>query len=171
MKRKILAAILAALCLMTASCGAQNDGGAAADSPKTADIQQTYDVAPSEVTAAILLEIPINSAIEKGIADLGAYFSDLDTSGITEASYYMCASGAYPDEIAVFRFSSAELAESGKAAVQTRLDKQISVYESYTPDEMYKLENAVIEVKGNYIYYLVTSDNVKAKEIAEGLIS
>ena len=170
MKRKILAVMLAALCLGAASCGTaattdENDTGVDA-----ASVQETSASAPADVTAAILAEIPINSASEKGIDDLSVYFTDLDTSALEAASYYMCASGAYPDEIAVFKFTSAELAEAGKAAVQTRLDKQISVYESYTPDEMYKLEGAVLEVDGNYIYYLVTSDNARAKEIAEALI-
>ncbi len=169
MKRKFLAAALAALCLGAASCGTDTttDNDTNAD---PASVQETTASAPADVTAAVLAEIPINSAIEKGIDDLSVYFADLDTNGLEAASYYMCASGAYPDEIAVFKFTSAELAETGKTAVQTRLEKQISVYESYTPDEMYKLDGAVLEVKGNYVYYLVTSDNARAKEIVEGLI-
>lgn len=169
MKRKFLAAALAVLCLGTASCGADTtaDDDTSAD---PASVQETTASAPADVTAAVLAEIPINSAIEKGIDDLSVYFADLDTTALEAASYYMCASGAYPDEIAVFKFTSAELAETGKNAVQTRLEKQISVYESYTPDEMYKLDGAVLEVKGNYVYYLVTSDNTRAKEIVEGLI-
>lgn len=167
MKRRFLTALLAVLCFAAVSCGNTEP----ASDTESADVQAiSEDIAPSEVTSSILAEITINSAIEKGIDDLSVYFTDLDIAALESASYYMCASGAYPDEIAVFKFSSAELAEQGKAAVEARLEKQISVYESYTPDEMYKLDDAVIEVKGNYVYYLVTSDNSKAKEIVEDLI-
>ncbi len=166
MKKRIFAAFLAALCLTAASCGTETD------TPATTQQEQVkeYNIVAGDVTSAVLTEITINSAIEKGIADLEFYFSDLDTSKLTDASYYMCASGAYPDEIAVFVFDMAESAADAKSAVQTRLDKQISVYESYTPDEMYKLDGAVIDVRQNVIFYAVTENNSRAQEIFDSFI-
>ena len=166
MKKRIFAAFLAALCLTAASCGTETD------TPATTQQEQVkeYNIVAGDVTSAVLTEITINSAIEKGIADLEFYFSDLDTSKLTDASYYMCASGAYPDEIAVFVFDTAESAADAKSAVQTRLDKQISVYESYTPDEMYKLDGAVIDVRQNVIFYAVTENNSRAQEIFDSFI-
>ena len=87
-----------------------------------------------------------------------------------DSSYYICASGAYPDEIAVFEFNSAEAAEKGIEAVKTRLKERITEFEDYTPDEMYKLEGAITEAKGNYVYYLVCSDNSKAQDIVTKFI-
>ncbi len=171
MKKRILLSVIAAMCLFTASCGSEPVRNTAeTKTAETEAAQINADVVPSDVTAAVLAEIPINSAIEKGIDDLQFYFTDLDTTAIESASYYMCASGAFPDEIAVLKFTSSELAEQGKAAVEKRLEKQISVFESYTPDEMYKLESAVIEVKQNYIFYSVTSDNARASEIMNSYI-
>lgn len=168
MKRKILSVAVAVMCVALSACSS-NENNEVKDG-NDSGVQAISNAAPSEVTSAILVEIPINSAIEKGIDDLSVYFTELDTATLESASYYMCASGAYPDEIAVFKFTSEELAEQGISAVQARLDKQISVYESYTPDEMYKLDGAVIEKSGSYVYYLVTSDNEKAKGIAEGFL-
>lgn len=171
MKKRILLSVIAAMCLFTASCGSKPVENTVETKTEEAEAAQVNtDVAPSDVTAAVLAEIPINSAIEKGIDDLQFYFTDLDTTAIESASYYMCASGAFPDEIAVLKFTSSELAEQGMTAVEKRLEKQISVFESYTPDEMYKLESAVIEVKQNYIFYSVTSDNARASEIMNGYI-
>ena len=169
MKKRILSVILAMLCVGVSACSS-NDTPDTTNN-ETSDVQVVSDVAPSEVTSAVLVEVSINSAIEKGIDDLSVYFTDLDTAALESASYYMCASGAYPDEIAVFKFTSEELAEQGVAAVQTRLDKQISVYESYTPDEMYKLDSAIIERSGSYVYYLVTSDNAKAEGIVKNFLN
>ncbi len=168
MKRKLLAALAAVMCLSFSACGDKTN----VSSGETSETMKSVITGePSEITAAVLAEIPINSALEKGIDDLGFYFTDLDTSGLEAASYYMCASGAYPDEIAVFKFNSSELAEQGKAAVQARLEKQISVYESYTPEEMYKLDDAVVEVKENYVFYFVTENNSRAGEIMNSYVS
>lgn len=170
MKKIILAGILVAMCLCAVSCGPKSAVTTEQENV-TDDIEEkVIDIAPSEITEIILSEITINSAIEKGIDDMPMYFGELDTTGLEAVSYYMCASGAYPDEIAVFKFKSAELAEQGKTAVQSRLDKQISIFETYTPDEFYKLEDAVIEVKENYIFYFVTENNARASEIMESSI-
>lgn len=161
MKKRIIAVMLAALCITAASCGAETDA------PVTTAQEEVkeYGFEAGTVTGEVLAEIPINSAIEKGISDLEFYFTELDITGLTSASYYMCASGAYPDEVAVFVFDTVENASKAKSAVQTRLDKQISVYESYTPEEMYKLEDAILEVRQNVIFYAVTENNSRAQEI------
>ncbi len=166
MKKRIFAAFMAALCLSAAACGNETEA------PVTTVQEEVkeYTFEAGSVTAAILEEITINSAIEKGIADLEFYFTELDTSKLTDASYYMCASGAYPDEMAVFVFDSADSAKAAESAVQARLDKQISVYESYTPAEMYKLEDAVLEVKQNVIFYAVTENNSRVSEIFDSFI-
>lgn len=166
MKKKFLSIVLAVLCVSASSCTSSEVN----EEKDTDNIQESVSASPADITSAVLVEVPINSALEKGIEDLTMYFTDLDISSLEEASYYMCASGAYPDEIAVMKFTSSDSAEQGKAVVQTRLDKQISVYESYTPDEMYKLDGAVLEVSGNYLYYIVTSDNDKAEDIVLSLL-
>ncbi|MCM1463258.1 MAG: DUF4358 domain-containing protein [Bacteroides sp.] len=123
------------------------------------------DFSVSEVTAAILADVPISSAVEKGVDDLEYYFDGLDPSGITDASYCMCASGAYPDELAVIKFESAALAEAGEDAVKKRLESQRATYESYTPEEMYKFDGSIAEARGDYVVYLITADNAAAKDV------
>ncbi len=166
MKKRIIAALMAALCLTAASCGTETKTPDATAQEEVKEI--SFDA--GSVTTEVLAEIPINSAIEKGIDDLEFYFTDLDTSGLTDASYYMCASGAYPDEIAVFVFDTADSAKAAEASVKARLDKQVSVYESYTPEEMYKLEDAIIDVRQNVVFYAVTENNSRVQEIFDSFI-
>ena len=166
MKKRIFAALIAVSCLFTASCGTETKAPVSTAQEETKE----YSFDASSVTGEVLAEIPINSAIEKGIADLEFYFTDRDTSKLTDASYYMCASGAYPDEIAVFVFDTNDSAVAAESAVKTRLDKQVSVYESYTPEEMYKLEDAIVEVKQNVIFYAVTENNSRVQEIFDSFI-
>lgn len=123
---------------------------------------------PSEITNAIMAEIEIPSAVEKTRENIGAYY-DVNVDSVEALSVYICGSGAYPDELAVFKMTSEEQTEDAKAAVQKRLDSQIELYTDYTPDEMYKLDGAKVVVKGKYVMMFSCSDDDRAYEIADSL--
>jgi len=170
MKKRILAAaLIAALACGAASC---TGGQPASTTAAVTEAQPAAAVnaSASEITAAVLAEVPINSAFEKKPETLADYFDSLDTASLADSSYYMCASGAYPDEIAVFKFTSSDAAANGVNAVNDRLEYQKKTYKDYTPDEYYKLEGAVVEQSGEWVYYIVTSDNDKAKGIVKGFL-
>lgn len=172
MKKRILSAVL--ICALVYGAAACDGGNKPADTTTTAataaPAPAKTDFTAADVTSAVLAEIPINSAFEKKPESLADYFDGLDTDKLSDSSYYMCASGAYPDEIAVFRFGSSDDAAGAVAAVEDRLEYQKKTYKDYTPEEYYKLENAVITQSGEWVYYLVTSDNDKADSIVKGFI-
>ncbi|MDE7233991.1 MAG: DUF4358 domain-containing protein [Ruminiclostridium sp.] len=185
MKKTMTAALAAAMLLSLSACSEGTEPASTgengttapigtADEKESGEVSVDFTFSPftaSDVTAAVLTAVPINSAVEKGIDDLSVYFTSLDPEGVTEASYYICGSGAYPDEIAVLKFSSDDLAKTGLEAVKERLDSQYATYESYTPKEMYKFDGAVAEARGSYVVYLITADNDTAKEVVGQYIS
>ncbi|MGN0604455.1 MAG: DUF4358 domain-containing protein [Oscillospiraceae bacterium] len=135
---------------------------------KTESVKEVKEPAPADITSAIMAEIEIPSAVEKTKEDVDAYY-DIDVEAADELSVFICGSGAYPDELAVFKMNSPEQAESARAAAQKRLDGQIELYSDYTPDEMYKLDGAKVVVKGNYVMLFACSDDDRAYEIADSL--
>ena len=153
-----------------AGCSGGDKPASTTAATQAAQQEAAKDFTASEVTKAILSEIEINSAVEQSSDNLGNFFDKLDTAALSDSSYYICASGAYPDEIAFFKFESADAAKSSLDAINERLEARKKDYETYTPDEFYKLEGAVVGQSGNYSYYLVTSDNARAKEIVNGFI-
>lgn len=158
--KKLLAAVIASV-IAAASLTACSGGNNA----------QTADVAPSEVVKAVLAEVPIDSGVEKGKDEAGDYYSGLNTDTVEDAAFALCGSAARPDEIAVIKCKSESSASDAKTALQDRLDAQKALYETYTPDEMYKLEGAEIFTKGNYAVFIALSDNEKAKKIVEDKLS
>ena len=70
----------------------------------------------------------------------------------------------------MFKFTDADAAKAGAEAVQKRLDSQTATYADYTPDEMYKLEDAFIITKDNWVAMAACSDNSRAKEIIESML-
>lgn len=158
MKKKIIVALMlvtTVFCLMT-GCG------------ETASTVLTVPAA--DVSKAIVDQITINSAVEKDISSYSDYYTLNSTDDLEDVSVYICASGAYPDEIAVFRFKTAEAANANLDVLNNRLASQKELFSTYTPDEMYKLDGAKVYVTNNYAILLACSDNDKAKEIADGML-
>lgn len=179
MKRSVIAiSILAAMLLSGCKSGeddvVQANGTPAAEQTSGTTVSETEtepvkDASAADITAAVMAEIEILSAVEKNADIIGAFY-DVDTETITDMSVFICGSGAYPDELAVFRFTDADSAKAGAEAVQKRLDSQLSLYKDYTPGEVYKLEDAEIIEKGEWVIFTACSDNSRAKEIVESLI-
>jgi hypothetical protein len=132
------------------------------------------DTAPATIAEAIMSEIEIPSAVEKNIEDLPHFFRDLDTSYIEELSFWICASGAFPDELLIVKFKTSTDASTdasnAKAAVQSRLDSRTTDFRDYAPAEMYKLENAGLQVNHNWLFFFVTEDNTKVRNIINSFL-
>jgi len=123
------------------------------------------DVSTATIAEAITAEIEIPSAVGKKTEDMEFFISELDTSYIVELSYLICASGAYPDELLIIKFKTSTDANTAKSAVQGRLDSQKETFRDYAPAEMYKFDDAVIQASSNWLFFYITENNAKVKEI------
>ena len=162
--KKSFIAIALFTALMLTGCGGNEEAVEA-----NATVSVAAASSPADITAAIMAEIEIPSAMEKNAENIGAYY-DVDTAAIAEMSVYICGSGAYPDELAVFKFNDEVSAQAGAEAVKSRLESQTSIYKDYTPAEMYKLEEAVLITEGNWVAFAACADNARAKEIIESML-
>lgn len=156
--RKTISKIIAAVLLPAALLTGCTEGGSA-----------VADVPPADVLKAVMDEIPLSAAATKDESELEIYYKDIDASKVDSAA--LCISVGHPDEIAIIKFKSEADAKTAEAALQKRLDKQIETYESYDPDNMYKLEKAKIYSAGSYAIFLAVEDNDKAKTIVDGKLA
>ena len=168
-KRIICAALLAAMVCTAASCGDNKPAESVTSTTAAAQTDNVTqsDFTASDVTKAILDEVPIHSAFEKSASSTVDEFDlDDDMAGKLVDSSYVIGSTDSPEEMAVFRFDSADTAESAVAKAQEKLERQENYYRNYSPEEAYKLDDAVIEQSGEWLFYLITGNNTRAKEIA-----
>ena len=156
--KKIISKIIAAVLIPAALFTGCAEGGSA-----------VADVPPADVLKAVMDEITVSAAATKDESELEIYYKDVDISKVESAAF--CISVGHPDEIAIIKFKSEADAKAAEAALQKRLDKQIETYESYDPDNMYKLEKAKIYSAGNYAIFLAVEDNDKAKTIVDGKLA
>ena len=168
--RNIISALLVPAILLT-GCNKTEQGGNTDTKQDETVGNPVVSVSASEVVQAVLAEISINSSVEKGKDDIENYYSSLDTATVEDAAFALCGSGALPDEIAVIRCKSTDDAKSAETALKSKLEKQKELFSTYTPDEMYKLDGAVIFTKGNYAVYIALSNNEKARSIVEDKLS
>jgi hypothetical protein len=147
--KKIIIAALLILSLFTA-CGSK---------------EEATVVNPDDITAAVMSAIEFPSPVKKDAESIGVYYTTLDTNSVERMSVYVCGSGAYPDEIAVFEFTDSDTADAGYEAVTKRYDDLVATFTDYTPEEMYKLESPVMSIYGSYVIFIDCSDNEKADEI------
>lgn len=91
--------------------------------------------------------------------------------GINETDVESCiayaSTNAVVDEFAVVKATNPEGVES---SIRSHIDSQIQTYQSYAPDEVEKLNSAIVQVSGNYVIYVVSSDNSSAQSVVDSII-
>lgn len=164
------AAVIAAVSML-AGCGEEpavdvaaevTEASVEAEVTEAAEVQAEID--PAAIVDEIMTETAMTSMAEVTEDRLGNYV-EVDTATVESYSMYICGSGAFADEAAVFVMNSAEDTEALMEALQKRVDARLVDYKDYKPEECGKLESAVIKSNGKYVLYAVSSDNDKAEEI------
>lgn len=76
--------------------------------------------------------------------------------------------GATAEEIAVFELPSEDAAKSFEDKLKNRVERKKADFESYRPDEMEKLNDPVIQIKGNLAILCISNDNNAAETVING---
>lgn len=156
---KIIAALLVpAMLVSLTACGGNTSSTGTANSSVESSVNVS---APSDITKKIMEDIKFPSMAEIKSDRLSTYY-EVEAEKIDSFSAYICGSGAYPDEIAIFKMKSADDVNAVKAALDKRVESQTTTFKDYTPDEMYKIDGKNIIISGNYIALIICSDNAGA---------
>lgn len=82
----------------------------------------------------------------------------------TVSSYVYISSGATAEEIAVFEFKDESDAKQAVEKAEARINAQKDSFESYIPEEIKKLDNAIIKQSSCYLVVCI-SDGDEAEKI------
>ena len=170
--KKIIAGLICAavaICVCGCSSGTASDSTASSTAESSSDNGSvSASASASDITDKILAEIefPSKAKIEE---DRREGFYEVEEDKIESYSAYICGSGAYPDELAVFCMKSSDDTAAVKEMLEKRVEKQTASFKDYTPDEMYKIDGNNVVVSGNYVALIICSDNAKATQIFKSL--
>ena len=143
----------ALLCLALTACGG---GGAVGQTP--------YD--PETAAQALLDSGAFSDALDTVDQDTAAALYGIDADTITGSAVYTSLS-AGAEEIAVLVLTDA--AAAALDGLEARVADQKAVLESYQPDEVSKLDSAIVEQRGNSVLLAVAADAEKARAALDGL--
>ena len=98
------------------------------------------------------------SAVDNNMA-LGRLYV-LDAAKIEDAVFYT-SSGATAEEIVVIKVNDEAYIETVKSSFDARISDQTEAFKDYVPEEVPKLEDAVIYTNGCYAILCVSEDSSK----------
>lgn len=94
---------------------------------------------------------------------------EIDEELIEDSAFYT-NSQATAEEIAVIRVKADASAAEVVDCFNARLEDQKTACTDYLPDEIPKLENAIVTDKGCYVILVVSVDSSKAQSVIDGLL-
>lgn len=77
--------------------------------------------------------------------------------------YYAPASNMEATEILVVKLSDTAQQQELRDAVETRVSQQLNTFEGYAPEQAGLMQDAVVDVRGNYVLYAVGSNAQAAR--------
>lgn len=140
-----------------------SDAGSVSESVSEASDSSTATGTAAAITAKIQEDVKFPGMAEIGADRMAGYY-DVAADKKDSYSAYICGSGAYPDEIAVFKMKSADDVNAVKSVLEKRVESQSATFKDYTPDEMYKIDGNNVVTSGNYVALIICADNAKAIE-------
>ena len=149
----IVPAVLA-LCLTLSACGGGNEEAVAFD--------------PAVTAQSLLDSGAFSDALEEVDASVAATLYGVDEADIADGVVYMSLS-AGAEEIAVLVLSDADAAAAAMEGLEAHVADQRTALESYQPDEVSKLDGAILQQKGNSVLLAVCADPEAAKAVLEEL--
>ncbi len=148
--KKMMKILALGLCLMMMLCSCSGSS------------YISFDDVYNDLTTAI--DFGDNMSNLSEIAAENFYFI-YEPEKIEDFVIYMDESNSTPNEIALFRLGEESDRTALEEVVKSRINDLKIGFEDYNPDEMYKLENAVIKSKGKYVMMVICGDNEKAAKI------
>ncbi len=98
--------------------------------------------------------------------DTAGMFLNLSEVNVTKAAVYE-GSGGTAEEIVVLECASEDDAKKAEQVLKDRVSEQIESFTDYVPEELTKLNAAVIKVSGKYAVLSVSDTPDEAKKIID----
>lgn len=107
---------------------------------------------------------PLGETAEDAVEFVSVFYS-VDQSMIEEAVFYS-GSGATPEEICVIKAAAGKVGDI-KSAMENRVATLKHDFTDYNPEQMPKIDKAIVYTYGDYAVLSISCDEVKAKQVID----
>ena len=150
MKKIALFAVVLLIILSIAACG------------KPKEISIDTEAFLGEISSGNLFKDALEPIPEKTVSSV----IGIDFEQIESFSYFMGA-GATAEEYGVFKCSSEEYAKKLTEQFEKRVTTQRALYETYAPDALPRLDNAIIKQSGSYAAIVIADNHSSALSVVD----
>lgn len=155
MKRLLLLCTLSLLCLTMAGCG----------TPKpAADNGQEAQLRTCEAVAATIREGDGFETLTALSAKQTLEYLDIDEASVSDTAMEIDASRATAEMIVVITAADADALKTVQEALTAYRNSMLGQYRDYRPDEVPKLESAVLQTRGLQTVLVVGKDPAKIEQ-------
>ena len=154
--KKLLLCLPVLLLLLLCACGEKS-----VPAPSKAELP-----APEALAAELQASGAFAEELVLTENDVGCFLYGLVESDAPEMRYYF-SSGAVADEIAILPCADDAALEKVKSECATRLDLQTQLFTSYKPEEVPKLEKALVLQRDQTVVLCVATDYEKAMAVLD----
>ncbi len=167
LKKCLFTVGIATLVLTNVACGKVKSGSTTENTGVSSDGSEE---ASGEIDAKTVAKDIKNEGIFKDqLAEIDPDIAinrlyHLDSGKLEDYSFYT-NTGATAEEIAVVKVNDESYIKNIENAFNNRVEEQKEACRDYLPDEMTKLDKAVIKVSGPYAILVISEDHEKANEI------
>lgn len=141
-----------ALCLLLTACGS--------------GVPAPFD--PAATATALKESEAFSQVLEEIDADIAATYFGLDETAVQSITAFGSLS-AGAEQIAVLTLADEKSATTAKELLQRYLEDQKSALNDYQPEEVSKLDAALLEQRGSSVALVVAADADKAQAVLDGL--
>lgn len=119
---------------------------------------------PCEELASIIAEAPVRfeELVSQERKETVAYLG-IDGELLTDSALWMDASAATTELVAVLTATDEKSVKALESDVKRFLEDMLDTYQDYAPDEVPKLKDAILEVRGRQLILIISKDASAAK--------
>ena len=131
----------------------------------------TVDLTTKSIATTIKQDIVFKDELQN-IDDkniLQKIYPDMNFDYITDFTVFTSSSGATAEEIAVFKLKNNTYMSSVKQSIENHINDQITNFENYVPEEIYKIKNSVMNINNNIILYVACDTPMDVETLLEKL--
>ncbi len=173
--KKIVAATMLATLVFTA-CGsdssssgssskASSSASSASSSAESSSAEVPAEIDINAVAEALKTEVKFDGEMTKLDDEVAKIMVEVPEGG--QGMIYAIQGEQSADNFGVYKCADAGQVDTVIANINTYLNDNKDEMSKYKPEDVPKIENAIIKKSGNYAVFCVTADNAKAKEVIE----
>ena len=156
MKKRLLGALLLlTMAVSLIACGNNGSGDGSENGGNK-------EVNAAELAQALVTQITYTSDMQQMDEDDVVWYFELE-EGVTGVAYEVA--GVSSERVAVFTVADKAMADKVIASIEAVLEDDLDQNAAYDAKVATRIENAVVEYKGNLVILCVSDDSAKAKKI------